>query len=739
MKTRRLSESALGRSSVVLWIATLTLSCEQQTVARAPATPPPLPQAIPSPAAAPSVRPFDYPEAPRGSTVDDYHGVKIADPYRVFEDPDAAETRAFVAAQNAVARKFLDAVPARDEIAARLEALWNYERYSVPSLFAGRLFYSRNDGLENQAVFYVQPATGGPPRMLIDPNAMSREGTVALGFTSPSADGRRVAYGLTAAGSDWTTIRVLDVDSGKDLPDELRWVKFSGAEWTRDGKGFFYSRFPEPVAGSPKDAPTYHQKLYFHRVGTSQAEDVLVFERTDEKTWTFQSSVSDDGRYLVVHVARSTDDRRRVFTADLAKWRRGTPLRLTELVQNFDAGYSFAGNDGASLYFRSNTGAARGRVVALNANTPGAEAKEIVAESPDALVSVRWVGKRLIATYLKDAHSEVRVLDTKGRLERTITLPGIGTARGFSGQQNDATTYFSFASFATPASIYEYSPGTGELRVFRTPRVAFEPEGYETRQVFATSKDGTRVPLFLTHKKGLTPDPSTPAYLYGYGGFNVPITPWFDVGSLVWMERGGVSAVAILRGGGEYGKAWHEAGMREQKQHVFDDFIAAAEWLVANRLTSSPRLAIAGRSNGGLLVGACITQRPELFGAALPAVGVHDMLRYHRFTVGWNWAEEYGSSDDAAMFRTLHAYSPLHNVRAGTRYPATLVTAADHDDRVVPSHSYKFAAALQAAQAGSAPILLRVETEAGHGGTTPTKKRIEEEADRLAFLVGVMH
>jgi prolyl oligopeptidase len=427
-----------------------------------------------------------------------------------------------------------------------------------------------------------------------------------------------------------------------------------------------------------------------------------------------------------------------VFAADLAKWRRGAPLRLTELVPNFDAGYAFAGNDGASLYFRSNLGAPRGRVIALDANRAGGGAREVVAEAPDALVSVRWVGKRLLATYLKDAHSEVRVFDTRGHLERTIALPGIGTTRGFSGQQDDATTYFSFSSFSTPPVVYEYRPGKDALRVFRAPRLGFEPSDYETRQVFATSKDGTRVPVFLTHKKRLAPDPSTPTYLYGYGGFNVSVTPWFDVGALVWMERGGVNAVAVLRGGGEYGKEWHEAGMRAQKQHVFDDFIASAEWLVANRLTSPQRLAISGRSNGGLLVGACLTQRPELFGAALPAVGVLDMLRYHKFTVGWNWAEEYGSSDDAALFRSIYAYSPLHNVRAGTRYPATLITAADHDDRVVPSHSFKFAAALQSAQAGDAPILLRVETDAGHGGMTPTRKRLEEEADRLAFLVGVL-
>jgi prolyl oligopeptidase len=545
-----------------------------------------------------------------------------------------------------------------------------------------------------------------------------------------------VAYGVTRGGSDWTVVRVRDAATGRDLPDEIHWVKFSEVRWARDGEGFFYSRFPEPPAGAEKSAQNFFQRLMFHRLGTPQAEDLLVYERADEKTWTFQPAVTEDGRYLVVTIAKSTDDRRRVLVAELVRFGR-SPLRFRELVKDFEAGYSFIGSRGPALWFRTNLGAPNGRVVTLSAAGEGLP-KEIVPESKDALGAVRWVDDRLVAAYLVDARSDVRVFDTAGKPLYTLALPGVGTVRSLSGKQSDRKLYFSFTSFVTPHSIYELSPKENRLRVFRAPQLPFDPGGYETRQVFVTSKDGTRVPMFVSHRKGLVPNEMTPAYLHGYGGFNVPVTPGFDVGALVWMERGGLFAVASLRGGGEYGKAWHEAGMKHGKQKVFDDFIAAAEWLVGSRYTSPARLAIGGRSNGGLLVGACMTQRPELFGVALPAVGVMDMLRFHRFTIGWAWADEYGTSDDPAELETLLAYSPLHNIKPGTRYPATLVTAADHDDRVVPAHSLKFAAALQAAQGGDAPVLLRLETVAGHGAGTPTRKKIEEEADRWAFVTKVM-
>jgi prolyl oligopeptidase len=729
--------------TLALW-ALWAMACgptERAPIAAAAYHPAPVvaPPASSTPSAGTAHRRYQYPAPPKSDVVDDYHGTRIADPYRGFEDLDSAATRGFVEAENRVTRAFLDGIPARAALARRLEELWDYERYSVPTRSGNALFFSKNDGLQNQPVFYAQALPKGAPEVLIDPNTLSSDGTTSLGFTSPSRDGRRVAYGVVAAGSDWTTIHVLDVRTKKDLADELRWVKFSEAVWTNDGKGFFYDRFPEPPADAERSAPNYDQKIYFHALGTKQSADVLVFEKPGEKQWTYDNALTDDGRFLVVHVARSTDEPRRIMVADLTRTKPGKAPVFTDLVANFDAAYSFVGSRGTSLYFKTNLGAPRSRVVALNLSRPEAERlTPIIPEGDDALVGVRWVDDRLIATYLKDAHSEVVVFDTLGNRLQTVLLPGVGSTRGFTGRQGDHGTYYAFTGFASPPVIYEYSPTADVSRVFRAPKLQFDPAAFETTQVFATSRDGTRIPVFVTHKRGLKPDESTPAYLYGYGGFNISITPWFDVMPLVWMERGGLYAVATLRGGGEYGRSWHEAGMRGKKENVFDDFIAAASFLVERHMTSPARLAISGRSNGGLLVGACMTKRPDLFGVALPAVGVLDMLRYHEFTIGWAWADEYGTSDDDAGFRNLLGYSPLHNIKAGARYPATFITTADHDDRVVPAHSFKFAAALQAAQAGDAPVLLRVETNVGHGAGVPTKKKIEEEADRMAFIERAM-
>lgn len=676
-----------------------------------------------------------YPEAPRSETVDDYHGTKVADVYRPLEDPDSEPTRAWVEAENKVTAAFLDAIPAREPIRARLTALWNYEKFGVPHREGGRYFFTRNSGLQNQAVLYTVPSLDAEPKVLLDPNTLSPDGTVALTGTSISDDGTRLAYGLAKAGSDWQEWRVRDVESGQDRDDHLKWIKFSGASWAKDGSGFYYSRFPEPKAGEDLKGVNYYQKLYFHRLGTPQADDTLVYERPDQKEWEFHGSVTDDGKYLIITVAKGTDDKYRVLYKDL-----GTPdAPIVELIDNFDHEYSFIDNDGPVFWFKTDRDAPRGRVIAIDTRRPKAENwAEVIPQSGETLGGVAVVGDRFLASYLKDAHTQVKVFGLDGKPEREVELPGLGTATGFGGKRSDRETFYGFTSFNRPATIYRYDVAEGKSETFRSPKLAFDPDAYETTQVFYKSKDGTRVPMFITHKKGLALDGKNPTLLYGYGGFNIPLTPAFSASNLVWMEMGGVFAQPNLRGGGEYGEEWHKAGTKAKKQNVFDDFISAAEWLIEHKYTSTPKLAISGGSNGGLLVGACLTQRPSLFGAALPAVGVMDMLRFHKFTIGWAWVDDYGSSDDPELFKSLLAYSPLHNIKPGTCYPPTLVTTADHDDRVVPAHSFKFAAALQAAQSCNNPVLIRIETKAGHGAGKPTAKIIEEAADRWAFLVQVL-
>ena len=681
---------------------------------------------------------FTYPKAKKVDQIDDYHGTKVADPYRWLENPDAEDSRAWIEAQNKLTFGFLDQIPERAKLKERLTKLWNYEKYSAPFKESGRYFFYKNDGLQNQNVLYTADSLEDAPRVLLDPNALSKDGTVALSGLAISHDGKLMAYALAAAGSDWQEWKVRDVVTGKDLNDQLKWSKFSGASWTTDHKGFYYSRYDEPNEKTKLADANYFHKLYYHRVGTKQSEDVLVYERKDQKEWGFDGKVTDDGRYLIVSVWRGTDPKNLVFYQDL----KAKDATVVELIKDFEAAYSFIGNDGTVFYFRTDLNASRGRILAIDARKPERERwKEIVpqaAETIDGESGVNLINNQFIVPYLKDARSQIKVFDLTGKLVREIGLPGLGTATDLRGKRKDTELFYVFTGFTTPGTVYGVDLTTGKSFVFRAPKVDFNPNDYETKQVVYASKDGTKVPMFITHKKGLQLDGTNPTYLYGYGGFNVSLTPAFSIGNLVWMEMGGVYAQANLRGGGEYGEDWHQAGMKLKKQNVFADFIAAAEWLIANKYTSTPKLAIGGGSNGGLLVGACITQRPDLFGAALPAVGVMDMLRFQKFTIGWAWTADYGSSDNAEEFNALYKYSPLHNIKPGTKYPATMVTTADHDDRVVPAHSFKFAATMQAAQAGSQPILIRIETKAGHGAGKPTTKIIEEIADKWGFLVKVL-
>ena len=682
--------------------------------------------------------PLSYPLSPAIDQVDEYHGVKVADPYRWLEDPDSEESRAWIEAQNQVTFGYLEQIGVRDRIKNRLTELWDYEKYSTPFRRGDRYFYFKNDGLQNQSVLYTLPNLEAEPRELLDPNRLSSDGTIALAGLALSEDAKLLAYGLSTSGSDWQEWKVRDVESGEDLTDHVGWVKFSGAAWTHDGKGFFYSRFDQPHESTKLEDTNYFQKLYYHRIGTPQSEDVLIYDRPDQKEWMFGASVTDDGRYLIIDVSQSTDRRNLVFYKDLTD----PNSKIVELIPTFAASFGLIDNEGTTFWFQTDYEAPKGRVVAIDITQSTEDWRSrlqpVIPEAEETLEDVSLFGNCFLATYLKDAHTQVKLFDLTGAPAGEVALPGVGSAGGFGGKRTDTETFYSFTSFTTPTTIYRYDLATGESSLFRQPQVDFNPADYETKQVFYTSRDGTPVPMFITHKKGLTLDGSNPTYLYGYGGFAIPITPAFSPSNLVWMELGGVYAVANLRGGGEYGEKWHQAGTKLNKQNVFDDFIAAAEWLIAAGYTSPQKLAIGGGSNGGLLVGACMTQRPDLFAAALPAVGVLDMLRFHLFTIGWAWCSDYGSPDNPEEFQALYAYSPLHNLKPGTAYPATLIITADHDDRVVPAHSFKFAAALQAAHQGDAPVLIRIETKAGHGAGKPTAKVIEEASDRWGFLVKVL-
>ena len=673
-----------------------------------------------------------YPDTKKVDQVDELHGVKVQDPYRWLEDDvrQSKEVAEWVAAENAITSAYLAAIPQRDAIKKRLTELWNYEKFGAPFKAGGRYFYFKNDGLQNQSVLYKLESLNADPVVLIDPNKWSKDGTVALGSTSFSDDGRFAAYSVAEAGSDWNTWRILEVETGRLLADELKWVKFSGASWTPDNKGFFYSRYDEPPEGAAFQKTNLNQKLFYHRVGSSQSDDVLVYKRPDEPTWGFGTRVTEDGRYLVIEIWKGTDHKYRVVYKDLTE-PYGMPV---ELIDNFECEYSFIGNEGTTFFFQTDLDAPRKRIVAIDIRKPR-EIREIIPQSRETLVGVDIVANMFVATYLKDAKTQVKMYSLDGTFVREVEFPGIGSASGFGGKRTDTETFYSFSSFATPPTIFRYDLLTGKSTKLRQAQVKFNPDDYSVEQVFYPSKDGTKVPMFIAYKKGIKLDGTNPTLLYGYGGFSISLTPGFSIARLGWLEMGGIYAMPNLRGGGEYGEDWHKQGTRLHKQNVFDDFIGAAEWLIEHKYTSRSKLAIQGGSNGGLLVGACMTQRPDLYAASLPAVGVMDMLRFQKFTAGRFWVDDYGSADNPDEFKSLFAYSPYHNLKPGSKYPATLVTTADTDDRVVPGHSFKFAARLQACQSGDAPTLIRIETRAGHGAGKPTDKLIEEVADQWAFLV----
>jgi len=682
---------------------------------------------------------LDYPPTRRVDHVDTYHGTKVEDPYRWLEDdvrhaPDVAE---WVKVENQLTESYLAAIPERETIRRRLTKLWNFAQYSPYMKEGGRYFFSKNDGLQNQPVLYVAESLEAEPRILIDPNTWSKDGTIALGEMGFSEDGKYLAYSRSEAGSDWSIWHVLEIATGRQLPDELKWTKFSNASWTKDDKGFFYSRYEQPKPGTEFQSLNFNNQLFYHRIGTPQEADVLVYYRAEHPDWQYVGEVSEDGRYLLISIVVGTDARQRIVVRDLTE-----PYAMPfDLIDNFEHEFTFLGSEGPRLYFKTDVDAPRRRVIAIDLRRPKKKDwQEIIPQAENTLTEVSLVGDRFIALYLKDASTEVKLFSLAGKFVEDVQLPGIGTAVGFTGKRRDGKrtdreTFYSFSSLATPPSIYRLDLVTGASRLIRRAEAKFDPARYEVKRVFYKSKDGTQVPMFIAHRKGLQLDGNNPTLLYGYGGFNIAVPPAFSISRAFWMEMGGVYAQANIRGGSEYGEAWHQAGTKLKKQNVFDDFIAAAEWLIANQYTRSEKLATQGGSNGGLLVGAVMTQLPDLFGACLPAVGVMDMLRFHKFTEGRTWVDDYGSSDDPEQFKALLAYSPYHNIRPGTCYPATLVTTADTDDRVVPGHSFKFTSALQRAQSCDKPILIEITTRAGHGGGKPTSKRIAETADLWAFLV----
>ena len=695
---------------------------------------------------------LEYPPTSRGPVVDDYHGTKVADPYRWLEDTDSAETAAWVQAQNRVSLPFLKGLPTREQFHKRLTELWNYERYGVPARKAGRLFFRRNDGLQNQAVLFVQDAPEAAPRVLLDPNTLSKDGTVSLTDFAVSPDGAHVAYGLAEAGSDWNELRVLDVATGKGTADALKRVKFSGLSWSRNGKGFFYSRFPEPPKSLPPGSvfeELAHQKLYYHRLGTAQAEDVLIYERPDQPGWFISGEVSDDGRYLWISLSAGTDSDNALYYLDLGA---GGETRLdgkvTPIVDQIESQYEPLGNDGTLVYVLTTHKAPKKKIIGIDLRAP--QRKQwltLVPEGPDAIHDALIAGRQFVVVSMHDAHERLLRYSLRGKALEPLPMPGLGSVTAtpeaglhISGDAGSPELFYSYTDYSHPPQNQRCDLVKGSCEIFQPVKLAFNPDDYTTEQVFYKSKDGTRVPMFVSYRKGFDRKAGPrPTLLHGYGGFESSQVPSFAretlaLPALAWMEQGGIYAVANLRGGGEYGKAWHEAGIKEKRQNVFDDFIAAAEHLIKQGYTTTPQLAIHGRSNGGLLVGVVVNQRPDLFGAAVADVGVMDMLRFHKFTVGAHWVDDYGSSDDRKGFKYLYKYSPYHNIKPGTKYPAVLTTTADHDDRVVPGHTFKYIAALQAAQAGDKPVIVRIDVKAGHGGGKPTGLLINEVADRLAFI-----
>jgi prolyl oligopeptidase len=671
-----------------------------------------------------------YPKPKKVEQVDDYHGTKVSDPYRWMEETTSADTQAWIEQQNKLTESYLDTIPQREKIKTRLTEIWNYERFSAPSKIGKKYIYSKNDGLQNQSVLYITDSISDPGRLFFDPNKISADGTAALSGSAFTDDGKLWAYGISRSGSDRTEWKVMNVETGEHLPDTLRPNRQGGVSWLNDNSGFFYSRFPDAQEGTELRGPNKFQKIYFHKLGTPQSEDTVIFERADDGELFMGGRVTEDGKWMVLTVTKGTERMNMVYYKDLTK----PDSPVLPLVTERTHSYSLVGNDGPVFYFRTDKDAERGRLMSVNVLARDRVWKEIIPQAAETLNGVQMLNNQFVLNYLKDAYTKIKIYDKDGKHVRDVELPGIGSAGGFGGKQSDTETFYTFSSYNAPPTIYRYDMKTGKSTLFRRAEVKFDPSQFEVKQVFFTSKDGTRVPMFITHKKGLKLDGTNPTLLYGYGGFNVSQTPGFSVSRVVWMEMGGVYAVANIRGGAEYGKTWWENGAKLKKQNVFDDFIAAGEWLIDNKYTSNKKLAVQGGSNGGLLVGAVLNQRPDLFAAALPAVGVMDMVRFTKFTVGAAWKSDYGSPDDPAEFKALYAYSPLHNIKPGTKYPATMVTTADTDDRVFPAHSFKYAAALQEAQAGTAPILIRIETKAGHGAGKPTSKQIQEQTDIYGFL-----
>ncbi|HTW82804.1 MAG TPA: prolyl oligopeptidase family serine peptidase [Candidatus Sulfotelmatobacter sp.] len=671
-----------------------------------------------------------YPPAPRGTVTDTYFGTVVADPYRWLEDVDSPQTTAWVRAEGALTRSYLDAIPQRDAIKAKYRTLLDYDRLSAPFREGTHWFYFHNSGLQNQAVLYIRDSEAGPARVFLDPNTLAADGTVALAGQEFTRDGKYMAYSTQASGSDWQTWHVRDVATDRDLPDTIQWSKFSDATWVGDA-GFYYSAYDPPTAANATLSALGVQKVFFHRLGTPQSADALVYASSAHPDEFVGVGSTEDERY--VFLQRSKGD------GTSLQWKRaGEPDTAFKTIFALDptVSYNVIGDDGNRIYIQTNAGAPRWRLCWLDVTDPAHTLHDIAPQAADKLENVSLIGNRFYLEYLHDAHSAVRIVGLDGSDLGAIDLPGIGSGGLPTGKRGDRIAYYTFTSFTFPTTVYRFDTATATSTVAVQPKIAFDSAQYVTEQMFATSKDGTRVPVFVVHRKGMPLDGTTPTILYGYGGFDISITPYFASSVAMWLQMGGAYAVATLRGGGEYGEDWHHAGWRGNKQHVFDDFIAAAQMLIDRKITSTPRLAINGGSNGGLLVGACLTQRPDLFGAAIPEVGVLDMLRYQRFTVGKAWIPEYGDATASAdAFKWLYAYSPDHNVHVGTHYPPTLVMTSDHDDRVYPAHSFKFAAALQYAQGGDAPILLRVESKAGHGAGRPTDKIIDELADRYAFLV----
>jgi prolyl oligopeptidase len=677
-----------------------------------------------------------YPLTRRVNQVDTLHGTKVEDPYRWLEADirTSQEVADWVAAQNKVTAAYLATIPEREPIKRRLTELWNYEKVWPPHQVAGRFYvFGRNDGLQNHDVLYTAETPDAEPKVLLDPNRWTKDGSAALAGTAFSQDGKYLAYGVAESGSDWTSWKVLNVGTRRLLADELKWIKFSSVSWAADSKGFFYSRYPEPKPGEKYQVIPRHQKVFYHRLATSQADDVLVYERPDQPNWLVSARATDDGQYLLIRLSEGGGSRNVGFVyRDL----REPAGKFVELIDPPDAIYRFIDNEGPVFYLQTDQGAPRGRIIAIDTRKPGRkEWKTVVPEGDATLLVANLIGGRFICNYFKDAHTQLKVFSQDGEFVRELPLPGIGTAGGIEGRRSDTEVFYAYLSFATPPSIFRHDLTTGKTVLWRQAKVKFEPGDYEVKQVFYQSKDGTRVPMFLSHKKGVKLDGDNPTLLHGYGGFNHSLAPDFDPAWLVWMERGGVFALANIRGGGEYGREWHRAATKQNRQKAYDDFIAGAEYLIAEKYTRPAKLAIHGSSNGGLLVAACMVQRPELYGACLPDVGLMDMLRYHKFSVGPYSVSEFGSAEKPEEFVALRAMSPYHNLKKGVKYPATLVTTADTDDRAVPLHSFKFVAELQFCQGSAAPVLLRVEASAGHGAGRPTAKQIEEATDQCVFLV----